>query len=441
MYKIMQGYFPSKVIRGSENIDKNLHSKNIIGLYETENRRNTDFRSRTKWNDMSGKNNDLVLNSFNFNDNIGWLNNLLSVRNKAFVGKDLTKSNSFTYQLGLIVDTNDSVSISLPGIGSIITDKNKLIIKVTNTDIIEINDCIEYNKFFNLSISYSNNILKIFKDSLIISQTQHTAINTNIKVLIGKDINNIFGNFYITHLIMYNTILTDDIIIKNATYLRKKYITYYVNGLLLDIRGTDPLIYNGLKYIKDNSIYNNHFLTDIFFNSINQNINRNAYKFNGYNQVTCHGRKLINEEFTIEMSVQGIDNMLPTKTFLCGNFSNKHYGFRIGLNTLGFIVEFGHPNGNMLFTYGMEYISRMVHLAITYKDNLLCIYVNGIRVKMENFEFKNIYKDFNLYIAKQDNEWDGYKGLVNSMRIYNKALTQDTIRNNYNLDREFYTVI
>lgn len=433
----------ANVFIGDKIMTSPVHNKDMICFYESLNKDNSCFRSRNIWSDISGNNNNLTMNNMLFEDVNGWMYNSILFNNESFANGSInTLPTEFSYQFAICINSNESMTMSLPCIDYIKSIDNDLYIKFSNNNEIICNNIITYNEMIQITILYKNKMLAIYKNKDIVFQAEIESLSSNSLILLGKDINNIYSNYKCYYLLMYNKLLPLNVINSNINNLYYRYLNYYTDGLVLDLRGKDLLLdYKPNRYMKDNSIYGNHFLTDFFFNSVNSHSRRNTYNFNGYNKITCVGRKLIHEEFTIETTVQGNQEILPGKTYLCGNYSKNNYGFKIGLNSLGFIVEFTNSKETKFITYGMDYIRKMVHLAITYKDGLITMYVNGFMVRKEEFDFKNFYNNLNFYIAKQDlDEWDGYMGLMNSLRIYDKVIDIEILKSNFFIDRQFYTI-
>lgn len=432
----------SNVYIGDRLVTTPIYNKNMIGLYESLNKDNNSKLSRSKWNDSSGNNNILNLVNMEYEDINGWICNSLIFNNRSYCeGSIKSLPVEFSYQFGVVINKNNTLSMSLPCIDYIVSNGNNIEIRFSDKNIITIENVIDFDILNQFIITYKDGIFNFYKEDKLINK-YNVQISSNKSIMIGKNIYNVYGNFKCNYLILYDKILSLNMREKNINNMYYRYINYHSDGLVLDLRGKDNLLdYKPNRYIRDNSIYGNHFLVDFFFTSVNSHTRRSTYRFNGYNKITCEGRKLIYDEFTVETVVQGNEELLSNKTYLCGNYSKNNFGFKIGLDTLGFVVEFTNGKETKLITYGMEYIRRMVHLAVTYKNGMVTMYVNGFKVKEESFDFKNFYNNFNFFIAKQDlDDWDGYKGLMNSLRIYNKVIDIEVLKNNFYIDRQFYPV-
>ena len=97
------------------------------------------------------------------------------------------------------------------------------------------------------------------------------------------------------------------------------------------------------------------------------------------------------------------------------NYGNKTYTFDVAKGTLNYSV----PN----------------HLCITFIDNVIKLYINGVFIQSGSTVIPITTNWSNLYIGYTANILSRLNGIVKMIRIYNRALTDTEILQNYNTSK------
>lgn len=114
----------------------------------------------------------------------------------------------------------------------------------------------------------------------------------------------------------------------------------------------------------------------------------------------------------------------------------KWYGYTVELNPINsnnqFTVAYGRNNG-YLNSNTMLSLNQPYALTLTHEQNLSKMYINTIYENQQEVVPMN-YNSTNLLIGKY-NDTTLTKGNIYAIRMYNRALTQDEIKSNYEIDK------
>lgn len=385
---------------------------------------------------------------FNNESYYGWISNGLNISKTKYIIHNIDISQfvklNMTYQFGIKIDENNSFEIGLPHIYSICSSGKSILLKITETSREEIiRDCLTYNETMKISIVIENgNRLFIYLDEKIIySKINNPIIAKYPRININTSLNssNISpsGRYY--YLLIYDRYFSDIDIMNNNDILDNYFYDYYEKDKVLDINGRDPLIFIDRNLLRDNSIYKNHFNIYTYFKGMNSNYNiRNKYIFNKYDKenISCINRKLIYDEFTIELFIEKTEEVYANNTYILGNYNEGYYGFRVGLNLNGLIIEFAqYKKYPIVFTYNLDYYNKDNSIVLSYKNNKFSLIINNKEVlKNKTVKFYNFYNDLYFYLGSQNLDWDKYTGNISRLRIYKKQLSLDLIKNNNKVD-------
>lgn len=451
MISIYKGKKPIKsVFINNDNKLLDLSKNNLFACFLSVGK-NNNTDSKYIWiNTCSNKLiNDIDCMGLEFDDEkyYGWISNGLNIPKDKYIShsidiKHFTKLN-ITYQFGIKVDNINSFEIGLPHIYYICSSGKSILLKITETSREEIiRDCLNYNETMKISIVIENgNRLFIYLDEKIIYSKINNPIiakypRINLNTTLNSSNISPSGRYY--YLLIYDRYFSDIDVLNNNNILDIYFYDYYEKYKVLDINGKDPLIHIDKNLIRDNSIYKNHFAVYTYFKGMNCINKRNKYIFNKYdkNHISCINRKLIYDEFTLELFIEKTEEIYQNNTYILGNFNEGYYGFRIGLNSNGIIIEFSqykkHP---IIFTYNLNYYDNNNSIALLYKNNKFTLIINNKEVlKNKSVKFYNFYNDLSFYLGSQNLDWDKYTGNISRLRIYKKKLDLDIIKNNNKVD-------
>ncbi|MGE0077819.1 MAG: LamG-like jellyroll fold domain-containing protein [Bacteroidales bacterium] len=161
----------------------------------------------------------------------------------------------------------------------------------------------------------------------------------------------------------------------------------------------------------------------------------NAINFDGTNDYIDLGNKttfnkLANGNFTIEMWINSTDN--STRSILIGNYYDGSPSYNIELTSSGYLRTF--INGSSY--YGTKNVAdgKWHHIAsvVDFDNDYVKIYIDGV----ENYSGSNTLSTYtvarNLMIGRDPRSSTFYyKGQIDEVRIWSKALTKDEIRSQY----------
>ena len=229
-------------------------------------------------------------------------------------------------------------------------------------------------------------------------------------------------------------------IIKGEIDLDK--IPYETNGLVLYVDGVN----NTMKEHSDNTDIwydlsgngKEYNLVNIDFNG-ESNWKEDSIHLDGVDDGIFLGNEikdLFKSDCTIELTFDIDKN--DSRDIIMGNYGKSHcINIERNGDNLRIYWNNGKPNYNFSDFFKNEK-KLNVSIVLNKNEEKLDIYKNGIYFNSYiNSEFKNYNYDYlNAYIGK-DSRTGGIclKGSIYEIRIYNKALTEEEIKHNYDVDK------
>ena len=196
-----------------------------------------------------------------------------------------------------------------------------------------------------------------------------------------------------------------------------------------------------LKYIEDDSLLLKYNFDDDGSKGTDVNTNKTKYGlyYNGKNSYSLFGeynKDTITYETTFMPFEYGIENIIT---------NTENGGCEISIENKK-IYGSCYINGSYRKIYAKEELSlfKFYHSALTYDGNNLKLYVNNelqgeykinskIGLPEKNTSFM---LGANPTGSKPENHY--FNGIISSARIYNRAITEEEMENNYNLDKRKY---
>ena len=220
--------------------------------------------------------------------------------------------------------------------------------------------------------------------------------------------------------------------------IKKEYVK---NGLLLhydainNIGEGDDNHSTTTNVWKDLSGHGNDAQLNNFFDNENSKWNDNYLQLDGINDYAevADNNSITPTAQTIEIVFNRTGN---TEHLGRGIIFVKWYGYTVELNPINssnqFTVAYGRNNG-YLNSNKMLLLNRPYSLTLTHEQNLSKMYIDTIYENQQEVVPIN-YNSTNLLIGKY-NDTTVTKANIYAIRMYDRALTQDEIKSNYEIDK------
>ena len=410
--------------------------------------------SNSSWNDLSGNNlNGKVNGAIYKKDNYYFkgFNSYISLGEVNF--------DTITYEITFIpkiLDSNERTVIAnhqFGGYGIIIEGGYiKAEVRIGGSyRIINSLEKYEVNKIYTTQVTYDGNILKLYINGVLQGSIEIegkiTLPDNNTELMIGTDPNgstpssnvstNFVGNVY--SLRIYDGALTEKEIMQNYKIDQKKYkvpstknyTNYYESNLQLNLEGENATD----SVWKDNS-------TNKIDGTIKGPIRQGkGYYFDGsddYISLT----QMNYDYMTIEATFKPLEYNGSEKEVIT-NFESGGYGIVVENK---YIYGYFYINGSYKYVRSInEYeLNKVYSVQATYDGNIIELYVNGILqgLKEEKGVIEPARANTITMLGANPSGTSSaecyFKGIIHSARIYNVALDEDAIMQNYNIDYKKY---
>lgn len=162
--------------------------------------------------------------------------------------------------------------------------------------------------------------------------------------------------------------------------------------------------------------------------------NNNTFKFKGYGNIENPTLNL--SEYTVEVCLTDLN-----AGYWNGLFGNDFWGtgYSLYLTNTGF----GINPPELKFDNTLSYLKKNIIITVIYKNNSWRIYINGVFQTQPNVVIKNSTASYFVICGRKPNSptqdstgaADYKLNNWNSFKIYNCALTQEEITQNYNYEK------
>ncbi len=444
--------------------NENYVKDNLILHYDAiNNTGNGHSNNTTTWEDLSGNNNDGTIYSQK------WGNN------------SLTFDGTNTYVSTPITSINESVTFEvvakIPEVVSV--DEQYLIafspevynytgISFMNTGMMrplsyyqsEMHNYIDYTKYIGKTITFTlvarKNGASAFyiNGKKVLDYTSGDVSPGTVNLTIGDLRANrglkFKGDVYSVRV--YDGTLTEQEVKQNYEIDANRYgiaqnttDDYVQNNLVLHydaINNTGSGHSSDTTTWKDLSGNNNDGTLQGFSFDINNGWTSNSLKINGKNFVTASNAELTNftsSDFTIEVVFKNIGNYSSYNPLIVSNGWYQTYGYYVQFRGDGRVSINTNQSGTSqdLYTSQNKIISNK-NIAVTFvrKGTNMKVYVNGILDGQVN-NIVDPATSTTPYTINANKNWNGE--LMNT-RVYNRALTEQEITDNFNLDKIRYNI-
>ena len=355
------------------------------------------------------------------------------------------KSNSITTVEGLICKANDSLTGQWYIVFGTINSNGRILLRVCNNTIrtgMQTTISFTDNKWhhivtmwntgaFNIYVDGNNQILE--NDGLD-TGTVSTLLSSTVPISIGRrgTGGNYISSGIIDELRLYNRSLTQSEITTLYNSGASKLLAPTTNGLVAYY----PMDENTGSIAHDMS-GNNFHGTLVNSPTWVDGILGKALKFNGVNQhvsVACNNN-FSNNKISVSLWVQfftkiTIDNEYELLRFFAGSGSK----FAYSLNNDGKIYWRPFPSSNpQLISNLIPKTNTWYHIVGVYDVNTSYLYINGILDNSSSITvaLSNSTR-FSIGSSNTDASANYFNGLIDEVRIYNRALNQAEITTLYN---------
>ena len=432
----------NKVMKGKECFSIPVPKENLQLWLDAKNKKNY-CETNYKWLDISGHDNIVNLNNFDFDYNNGWDENALHFdRKKTFLTCELNQYDNSCFVMSYYLFDGDELMFSIPGIYAMYSEKGNLILESKVGQLTTIKSKIKYNEFSQLLINIQSNNIYIYLNAELIYDTKYFNKDKKQNILCIGKVEEEFRSMYLHSIQYYSFVQLKENIEKLYRLESDRYFMYSPRDLILDIRGYDRLInHGGDVAFYDHSLRENHLITD---NLKFHNRNRGYYSFTGEQGLFKEQRPFFDDSFSFEIGLHPDKISILKNIFIIGKgFLNK-YGIQFGMCLNGLIIRFNHSEEESVDYIYKTRTFRKFRVAVTY-DRIkkeLVLYINGnhaVTYKDAVLQLNN--DDMSIFVAKPKLEtdlWDNYFGKMYYLRMYRRVLSPEEIENNDKLDCKIY---
>ncbi len=433
----------------------------------------------TTWKDLSGNGNDGILNGATWEENslnFDGINDFVNVNKSDTISPQnqtievVLKCNGpsketsadkrqifFVKWIGYTMELNTDNTISYGR-----SDKTTYLRSVNK---------LNHGTIANITATNGNNISTLYFNNIQENQTQtvpamYSGMN-NISIGNYSNGRHFNGNIYAIR--MYNRVLTEAELAKNYEIDKKRFniqeTNYVTDGLVLHydgINNTGNGHASGATTWKDLSGNGNDGILNGFNDDENNGWNANYLKFDGVNdsivtskEIDYKGSKAITVQF---VDVNGIfDNLNLAMLFESSyNFNDVEGGYLIDTREhgekgdLAFATSkkgygYNAKNGKNILKSGNQMYTVICNNMNTH-DNYISFFTNLDQANVEeivphNTNITNLsFANHKFYIGARNNAQYFAKMNLGSIRVYNKALSQEEIQKNYQIDKARFNI-
>ncbi len=431
------------------------------------------------WKDLSGNGNDGILNGATWEENslnFDGINDFVNVNKSDTISPQnqtievVLKCNGpsketsadkrqifFVKWIGYTMELNTDNTISYGR-----SDKTTYLRSVNK---------LNHGTIANITATNGNNISTLYFNNIQENQTQtvpamYSGMN-NISIGNYSNGRHFNGNIYAIR--MYNRVLTEAELAKNYEIDKKRFniqeTNYVTDGLVLHydgINNTGNGHASGATTWKDLSGNGNDGILNGFNDDENNGWNANYLKFDGVNdsivtskEIDYKGSKAITVQF---VDVNGIfDNLNLAMLFESSyNFNDVEGGYLIDTREhgekgdLAFATSkkgygYNAKNGKNILKSGNQMYTVICNNMNTH-DNYISFFTNLDQANVEeivphNTNITNLsFANHKFYIGARNNAQYFAKMNLGSIRVYNKALSQEEIQKNYQIDKARFNI-
>ena len=442
-------------------IDENSYVTDDLVLHydAINNTGNGHIETTTTWADLSGNGNDLTLSNFANSSTSGWTEKTLNFDGindfgtvsslQQVLSGNVTistriysnKKNNYRGIYGNYKDTSYGVS-------GILAQYQDGVMRIGyNGNIVNLNYDLTTNRYITLTVQMGTDIgTKVYINGELVGQ-EHVDSNLaqpEIEFWIGKSYNltNRYFEGKMNNFLVYDRILSEAEIKKNYSADIKRFgeepeISYVKDGLIL-------------HYDAINNTGNGHSNTTTTWTDLSGN---------GSDATVTGGMWSDNY---VRFTTSNNSNGIKTKSNFPINFSSKTFNIVFNLSQVStvealFGARTSTSNGFMLFNYNVDNAfeldtiggqtrvklgnrlsaNRNYNLTVTFDNGIVKLYIDGALISTTSYTTGTINFPLTVFTAGTRSN---SLGNVYSVKVYDRALTEDEVLQNYNMDKVTYGV-
>ena len=243
----------------------------------------------------------------------------------------------------------------------------------------------------------------------------------------GEDAQMLRYNGSISYHLLYNRALSQEEITHNYNVTKDRFNTIVYNGLVLNLDASNSLSYDGTTIWRDLSGNNNHgtLVNGVGYTSSNSG----SLVFDGTNDKVTFGNGVISNTNGITVSVWF--NTSSASKYQDIFDLDDSQGVWIVTSSGQIQAGFNTNSNYMIYNYSPNTWYNVILSGINNSNNL---YVNGVLRGTQTQTVKNNMVLTNARIGNVDGDRSSeyFIGMIPSVQIYNRVLSQDEITQNYN---------
>lgn len=222
---------------------------------------------------------------------------------------------------------------------------------------------------------------------------------------------------------------------------------YASDGLLVHYDGyhkPENNVWNDLSGNGNNGVLYNFNSLDVFeYNSIYFNGSDYISNINN-NPLYSDNNKLpdMTVEVILKKTISSWGNVLSFNHFVNENNTYMDLWTTLVSDSRAYEILYGvNNNGGQSYKIGWEKypLGSIIKISYSKKDNLYKTYVNDEEVDSVNLDNMQGFTTNSFKLGTAENGYN-FTGHIYSVRIYNRALTDEEIKNNYNVDKYRFDV-
>lgn len=424
--------------------DTEYATRGLILHYDAINNTGEGHSSTTTtWKDLSGNGNDGVITGGT------WQGNALNFSTSNSTNGVKTSKNfpiNYTNTFNIVFNLNKVQEVD-PLIGSRTSydDGFMLFNYKTNNEFdvdikggdsrIKLGNLLSSNTIYDITVTFENGMLKYYMNGQLLKTTSYTPQNINLPLTIftAGARNNSIGDIYSVKV--YNRALTDSEILKNYNTDKEKYQKEYVtDGLLLYY---DALNNTGTGHSNSATTWK-----DLSGNGNDGVITGGTWENNSLKFTTSNKNNGVKtaDNFPIDFS-----NTFDI-TFKLSDVSSVETLFGARTTTTNGFMLFNYNTNNALTLDTKGSSTRVVlgdrlvenktyNVTVTFSGTTVKLYVNGQLAKTTSFTDASINFPLTIFTAGTRSN---SLGDIYSVRVYDRALGDGEVMQNYNLDKARY---
>ena len=472
-----------------ENLKTNYIQDGLVCWYDGEyNTKNGHNETTTIWEDLTGNNNDGILKNINNTKDSGWTSNSLildGIDDWVQMTKIPASDKGITIQIvARFIDTNDNKQENLicnqesGGIG-IIKKEGKLGSATYINKYVDLfeNEKMKIHKIYSLSTSMNakekkicfssnNNIQETLfletysepeKDTIFAIGTNPTGKNSELSSTEAM------SNIEVYSVRIYNRSLTQEEIDKNTEQDIKRF---KIEEIMVTPTASDlGYVDNGLMCLYDGE-YNSEFgkskKTNNWYDLSNNNNNGTLTNFNLNNASGWTGNSLLfdgiddwvamkylySNNITVEIASRIVSEKAGKKLYMIDNYESGGIGIErttdgymlgaVNINGTYYTLKSNDSNSNMKYSMTLKYDGTNINFRENENKYSLPI-VGIIKAPVSSTIFAlGVNPIGNNYTIEKEEAFNNFE--VYSVRIYNRALSEEEIIQNYNVDKNRFGI-